>query len=326
MNCSKIIVVLAALLAQLPLFSEDGVSRDIKLPSRKYKEITIEVGLDRPFQALHISDSHIIRIDDRDFDRLEKRYKKRVNSKYCRYAEVPLMDAVNFVESHEDMLLIHTGDVIDMHSEAGLDFAAGIFRRVKNCMACNGNHEYINVNGKASLAEEDMSLLTPGIQTAFPNNILFDSRIYNGINFVVIDNCNNQIRPEAFNRMKEEVKKGLPIVILCHIPFYIPETIQKRLDQRGGAASGAAASVVGAPLEITENYKGNDEKETGPRYGQRSNETTLEFTEWLRKQDCVKAILCGHNHKRHEERFSPSCMQYTVPACYAGNANLITFK
>lgn len=303
-----------------------NVSREIPKLKHNYEEFTIEIGLSEPFQALHLTDSHINKIDKRDFDRLSKRFNKRVSKSKAIYREIHLMDAVHYVETHDDMLLLHTGDFMDMYSEAGLDYVAHIFNRLKNPFACVGNHEFINVNGKASLDDESRAELYESIQSAWPNDIVFASKVYKGVNFVAIDNTNNNVTKEIFSKMKAEVEKGLPIVVICHIPFYIPETIQERLNQRGGAQSGAYASVTGAPREITDRYKGDDEKMTGARYEQRSTKVTLEFTEWLRAQSLVKAIVCGHNHRKHIEQFSPSCVQYTGLAAYDGNATIITFK
>lgn len=324
-------LLIASLLTVSGTSLADGtgnVTREVKAPgAQRYTEHSIEVGIAEPFQALHISDSHIIKIDDRDFSRLSKRFNKRISaSQACLYREIELMDAVHYVETHDDMLFIHSGDFLDMYSEAGLDFEATIFNRLKNVIACVGNHEFINVNGKASLDDDSRFSLYDAIQPSLPNDIGFASVIYKGVNFVALDNTNNNVTKEIVRKMKAEVKKGYPIVIICHIPFYIPETIQERLDQRADWAKGASASVVGAPREITDKYPGDDEKQTGAKYEQRATSTTLEFTEWLRSQDCIKAILCGHNHRTHVEQFSPSCVQYTVAGGFNGFGNIFTFK
>lgn len=306
--------------------SSEEVGREVPDIKVKLNELTVEVGIQTPFQAIHLTDSHINKIDKRNFGKLAKRFEKQTSKNNAIYREMYLMDAVHYAESHNDMMVLHTGDFLDMYSEAGLDYAACIFKRLKNCIACVGNHEFLNVVGHGVPTDEVRGELYETVQSAYPNDIIFASRIYNGVNFVAFDNVNYNISKEIFKKMKAEVKKGYPIVILCHIPLYIPEYIQHRLDQRGGAAKGAAASVMGAPAEITDKFAGDDEKKSGARYEQRATDLTIEFTEWLRTQDCVKAILCGHNHRVHAERFSPSCIQYTMPASYAGNIDLITFK
>ncbi|MCQ2183939.1 MAG: metallophosphoesterase [Bacteroidales bacterium] len=319
------VLLLTVLFCSTQAFAQN-VSREIPTLKHNYEEFTVEIGLPEPFQALHLTDSHINKIDKRDFERLSSRFNRRVSKSKAIYREIHLMDAIHYVETNDDMLLLHTGDFLDMYSEAGLDYAAMIFNRLKNPFACVGNHEFINVNGKASMDDESRAELYESIQSAWPNDIVFASKVYKGVNFVSIDNTNNNVTKEIFKKMKAEVEKGLPIVIICHIPFYIPETVQERLEQRGGAESGAYASVTGAPREITDRYDGDDDKMTGPRYEQRSTKVTLEFTEWLRSQSLVKAIICGHNHRKHIEQFSPSCVQYTGLAAYDGNAAIINFK
>ena len=286
----------------------------------KISEFTIDVGATAPFKAIHLTDSHINKIDNRDFDILSARFNKMVSKEDAIYRDVYLMDAVHYAETHDDMLVLHTGDILDMYSEAGLDYIAAIFKRLKNVFACVGNHEFLNVVGHGVPDDHTRSLLHDTVQSAFCNDIIFDSKLVNGVNFVSFDNVNYNVSQDIFDKMKKEVAKGYPIVIICHIPIYIPETIQSRLDERGGTY----ASVMGAPNYITDTYTGTET--SGAKYEQRASSVTLQFTEYLRGQSCIKAILCGHNHKKHTEQFSPSCKQYTMAASYDANMDVITFK
>lgn len=286
----------------------------------KIKQITIDVGATTPFKAIHLTDSHLNKIDNRDFDVLSARFNKMVSKENALYRDIHFMDAVHYAETHDDMLVLHTGDILDMYSEAGLDYIAAIFNRLKNVFCCVGNHEFLNVVGHGVPDDATRTLLHDTVQSAYYNDIVFDSRLINGVNFVSFDNVNYNVSQEIFDKMKLEVAKGYPIVIICHIPLYIPETIQGRLDQRGGTY----ASVMGAPAYITDTYSGT--ATSGARFEQKATSVTLQFTEYLRAQSCIKAILCGHNHKEHTEQFSPSCKQYTMPASYDANMNVITFK
>jgi len=286
----------------------------------KINEISITVGATAPFKAIHLTDSHINKIDDRDFDVLSARFNKMVSKKEAIYRDVYLMDAVHYAETHDDMLVLHTGDILDMYSEAGLDYIAAIFHRLKNVFACVGNHEFLNVVGHGIPDDPTRSLLHDTVQSAYCNDIIFDSKLVNGVNFVSFDNVNYNVSQEIFDKMKLEVAKGYPIVIVCHIPIYIPETIQSRLDDRGGTY----ASVMGAPKYITDTYTGTET--SGAKFEQQASSVTLQFTEYLRQQTCIKAILCGHNHKKHIEQFSPTCKQYTMAASYDANMDLISFK
>lgn len=288
--------------------------------SLKIKEITIDVGATTPFKAIHLTDSHLNKIDERDFDVLSSRFNKMVSKENAIYRDIYFMDAVHYAETHGDMLVLHTGDVLDMYSEAGLDYIASIFHRLKNVFCCVGNHEFLNVVGHGVPDDLTRSQLHDTVQSAFYNDIVFDARLINGVNFVSFDNVNYNVSQEIFDKMKNEVAKGYPIVIICHIPLFIPETIQKRLDERNGTY----ASVMGAPAYITDTYSGTST--SGARFEQKATSVTLQFTEYLRSQNCIKAILCGHNHKEHIEQFSPSCKQYTMAASYDANMNVITFK
>ena len=57
----------------------------------------------------------------------------------------------------------------------------------------------------------------------FPNalNVLeFASKIVNGINFVALDNSYYNFDKEQFCFLREQVAKGLPIILLLHNPLY----------------------------------------------------------------------------------------------------------
>lgn len=126
--------------------------------------------------------------------------------------------------------------------------------------------------------------------------------------------------------MKKEIKKGLPIVMLCHVPIYTPEHCKAQLALNGGKC----AYMTGAPLEITETFQCDpslpeEEQWRNRSVQQRADKPTLEFIAWLKKQPLLKAILCGHMHTFYQEQFSPTAIQYTVAAGYNGGAYEIEF-
>ena len=59
---------------------------------------------------------------------------------------------------------------------------------------------------------------------------------------------------------------------------------------------------------------------------QRADRTTLRFCKWLKKQEELKGILCGHCHFYFKSQFSPTATQYTVGAGYKGNGYIVHIK
>ena len=190
-----------------------------------------------------------------------------------------------------------------------------------------GNHDYSKYVGEAKEDEAYKQDSYEAVRAAFPNDLRFASRVIGGVNFVAVDDVYYNFTERQLEQMKAEMAKGLPVVMLCHVPIYTPEFCKSELEATGGNC----AYLTGVPLEITETF---DQGRTYPageewRYRkvqQRADEPTLAFIAWLKEQKLLKAILCGHMHRFFEERFSETAVQYTVGATYLGDAQVVHFK
>ena len=305
----------------------DNVWAEVKRPVQilkhlNIKEITIPVGCSKPFSALHISDTHISRVDNRDVERKIKLASKR--SKLFPWGEHYFNEAIRYAKEH-GMNLFHTGDLIDFVSEANLDFTATHYK-TEDWFVAAGNHEYSQFVGEAKEDELYKAESYPKVQEAYPNDLTFCSRIINGVNFVAIDDVYYNITERQHELMELEVRKGLPIFMLCHVPLYTPKHCQYGLEQ----TKGKAAYMTGAPLEITSKYEHNpnlspEEQWRNRTVQQKADKPTLDFIAWLKEQKLLKGILCGHCHYFFQEQFSPTAIQYTVGATYQGDAYAVHF-
>jgi UDP-2,3-diacylglucosamine pyrophosphatase LpxH len=290
---------------------------------RDVRKITINVGAKKPFSALHISDTHLTRVDARDNERKKSLAASR--QRVFPWAEHYFDAAIRYARER-DLMLLHTGDLIDFVSEANLDFVA-MQLGIGSWFVSAGNHEYSQYVGEAKEDAAYKAQSFDKVQRAYPNNLKVASQVINGINFVALDDVYYNVTAEQHELMRREVKKGLPIVLMCHVPFYTPKHCADVLQGN----KGLAGYVTGAPLEITQTYQTNpslgpDELWRNRSVQQRSDEPTLEFIAWLKQQPLLKAILCGHCHHFYEEQFSPTAVQYVVGAGYNGDAYEIEFK
>ncbi len=295
---------------------------DSPIAMKEIRKIRIPVGASTPFRALHISDSHLTRVDHRDNERKKKLSAGR--RKGFAMAEQYFDAAVRYAEE-QNIILLHTGDLIDFVSEANLDAVAARLR-TSNSFASAGNHEYSRYVGEAREDEAYKAENYLRVENAYPNNLTMASRVINGVNFVALDDVYYNFTTAQQRWMEGQVKRGLPIVMLCHVPIYTPEHCQSIL--KGN--KGLAGYMTGAPLEITETYQTNPalpeaEQWRNRSVQQRADQPTLDFIEWLKKQPLLKAVLCGHCHHFYQERLSPTAMQYTVGAGYTGQAYEIEF-
>ena len=89
------------------------------LDDLKIERHTLNVGAERPFTAVHISDTHITFSDARDTERTQKLAESR--SKYFSKAERYFLASAEYAKK-KDALLLHTGDMIDFLSEKNLEY------------------------------------------------------------------------------------------------------------------------------------------------------------------------------------------------------------
>ena len=290
---------------------------------KEIKKLTINVGATAPFKVLHISDTHLTRVDERDNERKHALAEKRRSA--FPDAEKYFDAAIRYAREN-DLLLMHTGDLEDFVSEANLDYIAAHLN-AEQWYTTAGNHEFSQYVGEAKENAEYKAQSYNKVQAVFPNDLTVASRIINGVNFVAIDNVYYYVTAEQHEAVKREFEKGLPVVLMCHIPFYTPEHCQVTLKKHQGRTS----YMVATPPQVINDYRSNPDNPVSESHRNRLVSATLvspatqAFYDWLKEQPQLKAIICGHMHKFYEERFSPTAVQYTVGANYFGCAQEIEF-
>ncbi len=275
------------------------------------QKIKLQVGATQAFKAIHVSDSHFCLVDDRENDRKKKLAAARLK----HFGDgVKRFDAAMALAQKNDALFLHTGDLIDFVSEKNCEVANAKFAGTYSFVS-SGNHEFSQYVGEAKEDEAYKAQSFDRIQKAYPNDLKLASKVVGGVNFVAFDNVYYYVTPQIFKAFQAEVDKGLPIVALCHVPFFTPELLEVAL-----AHHPQCAYLTGVPEELMKDF------EPGRREQQKPDETTREFVAWLQKQTLLKAILCGHLHYYWQGAFSPTATQFVVGANYAGDAYEIDFE
>jgi len=288
------------------------------------RPLRIEAGASKPFKAVHVSDAHIIRVDATEKD------SRKVNLASRRYPHMPygehyLAEAV-MAARREDALLLHTGDMIDFVSNANLRLVERYFGSA-DWFGCSGNHEFSKYMGEAKEDADYRASSLTRVSKFYPNDLTFASRVVNGVNFVAIDDVYYKVTAEQLALMEKEVAKGLPIVLMCHVPFYAPGHYERELKMSGGVST----YETGVPDELIATWRAPDKpfakgrEWCDARTYQRADEPTKEFVKYIKAQSLLKAVLCGHNHRYWQGRFSPYAMQYVCSATYMGQCYAIDF-
>ena len=274
---------------------------------RRYE---VKVGLDKPFSALHVSDTHLAHCDRRENARKVELAMRRYSE--MRHAEHYLDEALRYAADH-DLPILHTGDLIDFTSQANYE-AVSEHLAGRDVLVCAGNHEFSQYVGEAKEDAAYKAQSFAAVQKHYPNDLTFASKVISGINFLAVDDVYYDFTAMQCERLEQEIKRGLPIVILCHVPLYSPGLHARQLARRGGAC----ADLCGTP---------DDKLGSNARLAdrQRANATTRAFVERLRGEKLVRAILCGDLHVRETDSFSPTANTYVAGANYLGHAQVMTF-
>ena len=257
----------------------------------------IDIGLEKPFSVLHISDTHLADAYPDEHPDKVAAAAKRTNGFGGRQEEA-LAESLEWARHNVDYV-IHTGDLIDFQSRANLDLVRKYWGEAM--FGSMGNHEfysYLKTDGRGR-SEEYKKQSWELLKAAYPVDPRFASRIVNGVNFIAIDDVFGTVQPDQVEKFKDEAKKGLPMVLCMHVPFFTPHIAMAthKFWRRTGKKFGGRPDAA-RPLKEGSN--------------QRNDPTTAGFVAYLKEAKLLKAILAGHEHFTMEERFSPTAVQYLV--------------
>ena len=279
------------------------------------EKTTISIGLPQPFRALHISDNHLAYADERDGERKMALAAERFQAfETGDCAATPCLKEQLDYARRENIPVLHTGDICDFVSYKNLELARDLFRDVDYFMA-TGNHEFSLYVGEAFEDEAYKMQSYNRVQYFFRNHLLFDSRVMGGINFVAVDNGYYRFDEGQLFRLKEEAKKGLPMVLMMHSPLHTPELFQWSLAAHGQDC----AYLTGTPESMMDGYSEYRFRQQCP------NQPTLDFIDYVNQEPLIKAILAGHVHKSHESLLPSGIPQIITGGGYKGIAREITF-
>ena len=260
----------------------------------------VHIGLAKPFSILHISDTHLTEADERDIA-FKRDFAEKRRRTFGGRQQAALVSSLTWAKENVDYVL-HTGDLIDFQTEANLDLVRRCYGEIAGFMfGSTGNHEYQRRLPGENIrnTSEYNALSAEALGKAFPFDISFQSKVAGGVNFVSIEQTYGFVTEKQVERFREEAKKGLPMVLCMHVPFYtdhIARSAAKCWRYRGRKF----AAMPAVPEAL------------GDMKRQREDAVTSDFLAYLRQEPLLKAILAGHLHIAVQERFSPTAVQYVV--------------
>ncbi len=243
----------------------------------------LQIGAEKPFRFLHMSDTHFVLADGRDDER--KIQLAAAREKW--YSGAPEVAAeIEAYAQKNHLMIAYTGDFIDFVSEANLDRLKK-FTHENDVFMAAGNHEFSLYVGEAFEDAEYRNRSLEKVQACVKNNIRFDSRKIGGVNLIAIDNGYYLFEKEQLDALKREVACGLPIILFMHTPIFDWD-LYRIMDEKN--CLGEAAYMVATPEKLMTGY-------SEYRYRQqKADEITLETVDYIKHQPLIKAIFCGHIH------------------------------
>ena len=273
------------------------------------KKNEVRIGLDRPVKLLHVTDTHLGLVDERDNERKHALAGRLSTPEKAIYLEEHLAYAKENCD-----LLVHTGDLMDFVSHANVEKAREVLSDDKVFFIA-GNHDYSQYVGEAW--EDDAYRMNSYMDIDRMGGLgvpmLFSSRTVGGVNIVGIDNSYYQFAPWQLWRLKEEAKKGLPIVLAFHDPLF-EESLYREHRRR----SDDCTYLVGCDEEHLLPYS------EFRAVQQRPTQDTLEMIDYIKNEPLIRLILTGHLHFDFESFLTPTLPQFVTGGAYEGRAREVT--
>ena len=140
----------------------------------------------------------------------------------------------------------------------------------------------------------------------FPFRMPIAAKEVNGVVFVAIDDADGTVSEDQVAQFRRIVKKGRPIILCMHVPFYTPDICRagKRWWKKGMDAA-------------------NPELKLPDFERQQSDSVTRNFIAALKREPLLKGILSGHLHLTAQDRFSPSATQYVAGGNFSFLAQMV---
>jgi predicted MPP superfamily phosphohydrolase len=245
-------------------------------------------------KVFHITDTHLSLDDERGVPYQE--YSKRMAGAYQSNSHFQTGENFTTAESFAWTLetakkervdfLVLTGDIFSFPSQAAVEWAQQKLDDTKIPFAyVAGNHDwhYEGMKGSSQELRDTWTAkhLTPMYQGNHPLYAAYD---FNGIRFVCIDDSTYEILPEQLEFFRAQVESGLPLLLLMHIPIYMPGRTMGY-----GCGHPKWGEKTDRNFEIERREKWRKEGHT---------KVTLDFCEEAFNAPNLLAVLAGHTHQQ----------------------------
>lgn len=275
-------------------------------------ETKLNIGAEKPFRIMHVTDAHVCRAYESEGEKLTSLAKRRAERAFGGEDNVESLfeEAVRYGRENAD-LIAYTGDIYDFLSQANFDYMEKAFAE-KDYIYAAGNHDFCTAPGAD---REDKRFKTRQLRIVSPhikNNLIFYSRVINGVNLVALDNSYYRFTFGQLDMLRAEAAKGLPMLLFFHNPLYSKAHADYIMEH------GSCAYLTAPPAELLAKYPPERAEQ------QRPDEATLRTVRYILREPKIKAVFAGHTHENYETALEGGLMQYTTGGTFRGEARIIT--
>ena len=249
--------------------------------------------INESLKVVHIADTHLFKDDERGIP--YQQYSGRMAKAYNQTTHYQTGVKTNHEESFEQALIFAkevnadvitlVGDIFSFPSEAAIEWVQS---KLKDTgipyIYTAGNHDwhYEGMEGTLESLRDTWieKRLLPLYQGKHPLMATYDVK---GIRFLAIDNSTYQINKEQLAFFIEQVASEMPLVLLVHIPMYIPG---KKISFGCGNPNWGAATDRNFELEKRPKWPGSGH-----------TQTTLNFHKEVFKAPNLLGLFAGHTHQ-----------------------------
>ena len=236
----------------------------------------------QPAKLLVVTDPHCNFDDDRGIP--YQQYSARMNR--CSVHRFNLVeDAIAKAEQEGYDALLMPGDFLSFPSAAGVEKFAECFEHANvPCLFTAGNHDW-HFEGMSG-SEMDLrrewinKLLLPLYGGRDP--MAYAIRIKD-MKILMIDNSIYEILPEQLDFLEQELAEGLPVIIGCHVPLYVPG---RNIFFGCGHPDWNGANDPYFEIERRERWRAEGH-----------TEVTMKFYRTVMESPLIAGIIAGHMHR-----------------------------
>lgn len=275
-------------------------------------------GLEKPFNVLFLSDTHFTIEDERGKEyyaythRMGGSAVEPENYGKGNGRDLAFCASLNKAKKVGSELVILGGDIINFPSQASVEHIKSILDKSGlNWVYIAGNHDWHYEGEPGDVFSQRDKWVQSNLNALYQgHNPMFYSQIIHNINFVTIDNSAFEITKEQLAFFREQVGRGLPIILSIHIPVYLPG---HNIDYGCGHPDWNRKNVI---------YYEIERRESWPENG--FTETTYRFRDLVLNSPEVIGIYAGHTHEEAID-FINDKLQYVAAANYNNKDVLIHF-